>query len=48
MSREEFFKNLTKEQQDAVDFLIDAAYCNGYNQGMIDGKIAEEYNSKLW
>lgn len=48
MSKEEFFKSLTKEQQEAVEFLIDTAYCRGYDQGMIDGKLVEEYNSKLW
>lgn len=48
MSKEEFFKTLTKEQQNTIEFLIDTAYCNGYNQGVIDGKVAEEYNSKLW
>lgn len=36
MSRELFFSNLNKDQQEYCQFLIDCAYSNGYNQALID------------
>lgn len=43
MNKEDFLNSLTKEQKDFVEFLCDEAWCRGYTEGNMDGKITESY-----
>ena len=43
MSKKEFYKTLTKEQRDYIDFLIDEAYSNGYDEGKLNTTFVHEY-----
>lgn len=38
MSKEDFFNTLTYDQVEYCQFLIDTAYSNGYDQGVIDSR----------
>ena len=42
MSKKEFYKSLTKEQRDYIDFLIDEAYSNGYDEGKLNATFVNE------
>ena len=36
MSIEDFLNSLTNDQKECLNFLIDSAYADGYNQSSID------------
>ena len=42
MSKKEFYKSLTKEQKDYIDFLIDEACSNGYDEGKLNATFVDE------
>lgn len=42
MSKKEFYKSLTQEQRDYIDFLIDEAYSNGYDEGKLNATFVNE------
>jgi hypothetical protein len=42
MSKKEFYRSLTKEQKDYVDFLLDNAYCQGLEAGKTE-EYARQY-----
>lgn len=48
MSKEEFFKTVTKEQKEFIEFLCDEAWCKGYTEGNTDGRIIQGYEDGLW
>ena len=41
MSKEDLLKDLDKEKQDFLQFLLDIAYSNGYSDGVIKTKLSE-------
>lgn len=44
MSKKELFKTLNKRQREAVENLIDTAYCHGYDDGRTEERIVYEYD----
>lgn len=43
MTKKELFKQLTKEQRDFVEFLIDSAYYKGLTNGKIEEALKQAY-----
>ena len=39
MSKDDFFNSLTNQQLEYCQFLIDAAYADGYDRALIENRI---------
>ena len=47
MSKKELFRSLTSAQKQAVEDLIDIAYCKGYDSGRSEEHAVNEYE-RFW